>query len=116
MDMDTDFSNDPLNNITVGISIEPIADAERQLEESKALAQSSKPKQLTATAFNGSVTPSNPNTTAILAGKIVKHAYNYLTGFIDNEGRINIKYFDNWWDKFKTRLQNDPKFLDAEQE
>ncbi|ODQ59711.1 hypothetical protein WICANDRAFT_91536 [Wickerhamomyces anomalus NRRL Y-366-8] len=116
MDMDTDQASDPLNNITVGISIEPVADAERQLEEAKAFAQSSKQKQLTTTPYNGSIMPSNPNTTALLAGKIVKHAYNYLTGFIDDQGRINIKYFDTWWDKFKTRLQNDPKFLDATQE
>ncbi|CCH40524.1 hypothetical protein BN7_57 [Wickerhamomyces ciferrii] len=120
MDMDTDSPNDPINNITVGISIEPIADAERQLAEAKALSQQQqaigKQKALTATAFNSSVTPNNPNTTAILANKIVKHAYNYLTGFIDDQGKINIKYFDNWWDKFKTRLQNDPKFLDNEQE
>lgn len=120
MELDTDIANDPMNNITVGISIEPIADAERQLEEAKALAQAqaqaSKQKQISSVAHSSSVTPSDPNKTALLAGKIVKHAYNYLTGFIDEQGKINIKYFDSWWDKFKTRLQNDPKFLDAETE
>lgn len=119
MEMDTDDGtpvSDPSNNITVGISIEPVADAERQLEEAKALSQAqaaNKPKQLT----NGtSILPANPNVTALLASKIVKHAYNYLTGFIDDQGKISIKYFDSWWDKFKTRLQNDPKFLEAEME
>jgi hypothetical protein len=113
-EMDMDAPSDPLDNITVGISIEPAIEADRQLEAVKYV--SSQPKQITATAESSKISPLNPNKTAILAGNIVKNAYNYLTGFVDNDGKVSIKYFDTWWDKFRTRLQNDPKFLDNEQD
>ncbi|KAH3675139.1 hypothetical protein WICMUC_002795 [Wickerhamomyces mucosus] len=105
----------PQDNIVVGISIEPTDEAERQLQAMKEQASvlRSPQKQLASVPFNSSV-PTNPNDTAILASKIVKHAYNYLTGFIDSQGKVSIKYFDTWWDKFRTRLQNDPKFLESQ--
>lgn len=108
IDMD-DRIIDPQNNITVGISIEPFNEAERLLQELK-YSQSS--TQLAV--VNKNQTINDPTSTAILAGKIVKHAYNYLTGFVDDQGRVNIKFFDSWWDKFRTRLQNDPKFLESQ--
>lgn len=53
-----------------------------------------------------------PKLTQELAAKIVQHAYNYLSGFLDASGNVSIKRFDTWWDKFKTRLANDGTFLD----
>lgn len=53
-----------------------------------------------------------PKLTQELATKIVQHAYNYLSGFLDASGNVSIKRFDTWWDKFKTRLANDGTFLD----
>lgn len=116
IDMDGDSGKifDPLDNITVGISIEPVIEAERQLRELKE-SQLANPNNTQLAVVHQPGIPSDPTTTALLAGKIVKHAYNYLTEFIDDEGKVSIKFFDSWWDKFKTRLQNDPKFLESQE-
>ena len=53
-----------------------------------------------------------PALTMELAAKIVQHAYNYLSGFLDSSGNVPIKCFDSWWEKFKGKLSNDAKFLD----
>lgn len=116
MDMEigdaVDIPNDPLNKIVIGISIEPALEAERLLAESKQQQTATRPLAIT----NGSthVSPSDPTKTAALATKIMKHAYTYLGSFVDNQGKVSLKLFDNWWEKFKTRLQNDPKFLDSQ--
>lgn len=105
-DMELDSAN-PLENITVGISIEPVQEADTQLGMLKSQSLQAQPKMIT--------TGQDTNATALLAGKIVKHAYNYLTGFVDTQGNVSIKYFDSWWDKFKTKLNNDPKFLEQQE-
>lgn len=94
-------------SINIGISIEPTPQAEQTILQSKqsnnsnssALVPASRPQQNT------------PDSTASLANKIVGHAYNYLASFIDAQGKVPIKAFDNWWDKFKAKLQNNPNFL-----
>lgn len=98
IDMNVDGSNNQVINI--GISIELNAAAEIQLQS---IAKN--PATSTSTALV------KPNDTANLANKIVGHAYNYLGGFIDNSGKVPIKAFDTWWDKFKIKLQNNPNFL-----
>lgn len=91
--------------IVVGISIETAADADVLLQS----IQRSLPKQqLTLTL------PATASDTQDLANRIVKNAYNYLASFIDAQGNVNIKYFDRWWDKFKMKLNNDPKFLESD--
>lgn len=118
LDMDIDGIGatplDPMDNIIVGISIEPALEAERLLVESKQLQSSAKPLAIA----NGEthVSPSDPAQTAALATKIIKHAYNYLGSFVDSQGKVGMKVFDSWWDKFKVRLQNDPKFLDKQED
>ncbi|CUM66472.1 uncharacterized protein PRCAT00004136001 [Priceomyces carsonii] len=96
--------------INIGISIETTVVAEQQLAEEKqkkggqslALVPGMKP----------SVQPKAPNDIAALANKIVGHAYNYLGSFIDASGKVPMKAFDNWWEKFKAKLANNPNFLD----
>lgn len=83
--------------LNIGISIEPTAQADVLLAEAKPAAPKSPAPQ--------------PLDIAALANKIVKHAYNYLGSFIDSSGKVPMKAFDNWWDKFKTKLGNNPNFL-----
>ncbi|KAI5969574.1 hypothetical protein CANMA_001374 [Candida margitis] len=102
-------------SINIGISIEPTPQAEQTILQSKsnnpssnalvANPRSQQQQQQQAAAAN------SPDGTANLANKIVGHAYNYLASFIDPQGKVPIKAFDNWWDKFRAKLQNNPNFL-----
>lgn len=100
-------------NVLIGINIEPRAQGLEKLAELR-----NNSYALTTNSQNNSfITPAQlsakfPQQTQILAAKIVQHAYNYLTGFIDNQGNVPMKKFDNWWNKFKDRLSKDPKFVD----
>lgn len=97
--VDDDMMGDEVN---IGISIEPTPQAEQQLMLlTKAPAAPAAP-----------AAPKNVDEVATLANKIVGHAYTYLGSFIDNQGKVPMKAFDSWWDKFKQKLQNNPRFLD----
>ncbi|CAH2354678.1 protein Opi10p [[Candida] railenensis] len=100
--------------INIGISIEPTPQAELLIQQEKA-----KQQQLSAGNSSALVPTPKPSSTkfqpsdvAVLANRIVTHAYNYLGSFIDSQGKVPMKAFDTWWDKFKTKLQNNPGFLD----
>lgn len=103
---DSDPSDSQVLNI--GISIETTPNAEVLLEQEKQ-------KQKILMPANNSVptvpAPQAPQDIASLANKIVAHAYNYLGGFVDSAGKVPIKQFDNWWLKFRTKLANNPSFL-----
>ncbi|CCH61270.1 hypothetical protein TBLA_0E02170 [Henningerozyma blattae CBS 6284] len=115
-----------LSQVIIGISIEPQDIAREKLAEWRASKMSttnnnnslvvSKGIPDIATALNintaGQLAKTYPALTEELAGKIVQHAYNYLSGFLDPLGNVSIKRFDSWWDKFKARLANDGTFLD----
>lgn len=95
--------------INIGLSIEPTPEAEIQLNQEKLKTLGN------STALVSTPKPylsNNPNVIAGMANKIVSHAYNYLSSFIDEQGKVPIKAFDNWWDKFKSKLSNNPNFLD----
>ncbi|ODQ77745.1 hypothetical protein BABINDRAFT_163147 [Babjeviella inositovora NRRL Y-12698] len=91
-------------DIVIGISIETTAQAEMLLQQAKQVPPQS----------NALVRHSQPqlSDTAVLANRIVAHAYNFLGGFIDEQGKVPISRFDDWWSKFKAKLQNNPRFLD----
>ncbi|KAI3402336.1 hypothetical protein KGF56_004906 [Candida oxycetoniae] len=101
--------------INIGISIEPAQQAEQTIQQTKINSQGG--GTLVSTKRNATAaTIKDPNSMAALANKVVGHAYNYLASFIDPQGKVPIKAFDNWWDKFKTKLQNNPNFLNEIQE
>ncbi|CUS20758.1 LAQU0S01e14004g1_1 [Lachancea quebecensis] len=109
-----------ISELIIGISIEPKDQAILKLQDAKAkqsALQNSSSLVLARSGANNIATPGQlarvyPLLTQQLAAKIVQHAYNYLTGFLDAQGNVSIKRFDTWWDKFKTRLENDGQFLD----
>ncbi|KAG7193677.1 uncharacterized protein KQ657_000364 [Scheffersomyces spartinae] len=107
--MDDNVSDDQ-TTINIGISIEPTLEAERLLAEEKLRRQKSLPAPPNPSNMNGG-SSINTNEVTILAKKIVGHAYNYLGSFLDAQGKVPMKAFDNWWDKFKHRLNSDPKFI-----
>lgn len=92
--------------LNIGISIEPTPQAEALIAQER-----SKQKSILPAPTSGPPAPLQPLEIAGLANKIVKHAYNYLGSFIDGSGKVPMKAFDNWWDKFRTKLSNNPNFL-----
>ncbi|KAK6203066.1 uncharacterized protein RJT21DRAFT_24430 [Scheffersomyces amazonensis] len=116
-DMSIDDNSINVNDsaiINIGISIEPTQQAElllrQEAEKNKNGSNNTDSNALVSTRqTNKALAPSD---TAVLANKIVGHAYNFLASFIDNSGKVPIKAFDNWWDKFKAKLANNPNFLD----
>ena len=91
--------------LNIGISIEPTAQAQVLLEQEK------QKQRALLTATGGTVVPRGLQEIAALANKIVAHAYNYLSGFVDSTGLVSMKQFDSWWLKFKTKVANNPNFL-----
>ncbi|KAI5795672.1 hypothetical protein EDC01DRAFT_689813 [Geopyxis carbonaria] len=60
------------------------------------------------------------NEKAILAKRIIGHAFNYLGSFSKDFGTgdgevVPMRAFREWWSKFETRLQRDPAFLEREE-
>lgn len=110
-----------ISELIIGISIEPREEGMAKLEEWKANQASRNNNSslvLSRPGFQGNINTVGqlatiyPKLTQELAAKIVQHAYNYLSGFLDTAGNVSIKRFDTWWDKFRTRLANDGSFLD----
>jgi hypothetical protein len=107
--MDEDDVTNPFYGgykINVGISLEPLAEVQNQLEQLRVQQQ-----QSVATQRSASNLP--PDSIALLANKIVQNAYNFLSGFTGNDGKVPMRVFDDWWTKFKSRLSSDPRFLES---
>lgn len=98
--------------INLGIALEPAEDVARRL-----FAQRTAPKSLLArpsteaAAQTAAPAPTAPEDIAALANKIIAHAYNYMSSFMDANGLVPIKAFNDWWTKFKSRVSSDPMFL-----
>lgn len=111
-----------LSQLIIGISIEPRVEGMNKLAEWRQLRNANSSNSVNNSmaltrgvrgiTTAGQLAKMYPKLTQDLAGKIVQHAYNYLSGFLDLNGNVSIKRFDTWWDKFKKRLVNDGTFLD----
>ncbi|AMD18833.1 HBL069Wp [Eremothecium sinecaudum] len=109
-----------ISELIIGISIEPREMALAKLaqwkaEQSQTVNNNALVVRKSATgsiSTPGELARAYPSLTQQLASKIVQHAYNYLTGFVDSSNSVPIKKFENWWDKFNKRLENDATFLD----
>ncbi|GMM56211.1 Opi10 protein [Maudiozyma humilis] len=124
IDMDEDGDSGPGDKalVTIGISIEPREAGLQKVQAWRAERASAASRNTStlvlsrpagpAIATAGQLAKAYPLLTRDLAAKIVQHAYNYLSGFLDANGNVSIKRFDTWWDKFRNRLENDGTFLD----
>lgn len=111
-----------LSELIIGISIEPRDQGMLKITQWKAEQQALNANSSSLVLARRGIQPNiltvgqlataYPKLTQELAAKIVQHAYNFLSGFLDAAGNVSIKRFDSWWDKFKTRLANDATFLD----
>ncbi|KAH3902904.1 Opi10p SCDLUD_000499 [Saccharomycodes ludwigii] len=132
IDMDDDDLADSTDNnisqLLIGISIEPRLQGLAKVEEQRKINSEANPGAVVLSSAGrnhaagilsgsnittaGQLARAYPALTQELAAKIVQHAYNYLSGFLDGQGNVSMKRFDTWWNKFKTRLSNDATFLD----
>ena len=121
---DESSSADPLagglqGDITVGISIEPVATIAPQLavlESEQAGLVASPPQNAVITSSKRSA---GPLQTKVLAQRIIKNAFNFLASFsgttgANGEEMVPLKSFMDWWAKFERRVENDPGFLEKD--
>ncbi|KAK4151354.1 DUF775 domain-containing protein [Chaetomidium leptoderma] len=116
------------SNVVIGISIEP-ADSvvARVIELSSSLSGSSSSMNSTsggalvqAPAASASASrPGQQPSTLVLAQRIIKNAFNFLTGFSSTTdgGRVEVvplRAFEEWWRKFEARVRTDPGFLERD--
>lgn len=87
-------------DITIGLSLEPFSVVEEIIAEQRR--QTVKP----------AVPSVSTETLALLATKIYQNAFNFLSGYASPSGQVPLKALESWWNKFKSKVQNDPKFLD----
>ena len=102
-------------DVTVGISIEPTAAIAAQIESLKATESSSSSALILS---KGQQQPS-PVSPKVLAQRIIKNAFNFLASFAGTTGTggqevIPLKSFQDWWSKFERRIENDPGWLERE--
>ena len=104
-----------VREITVGISIEPAATITTQLEHLKA------PDRSALVLSRDQRPPASSLSTKALAQRIIKNAFNFLASFAGTTGVggqevVPLKSFQDWWTKFERRIENDPSFLEREQD
>ncbi|KAJ9604440.1 hypothetical protein H2200_011276 [Cladophialophora chaetospira] len=97
-----------MGEINLGISVEPVPAIQAQM------AQLQQPSSPTAAAKRP------PPDTKILAQRIIKNAFNFLSSFAGNLANgvevVPLKSFQDWWTKFERRVQNDPGFLERDED
>ena len=98
-----------VNAVTVGISIETVATISQQLQ------------QLEASKTGSRSTTGTPPSTKLLAQRIIQNAFNFLSSFAGSAGPgglevVPLKSFQDWWTKFERRVENDPGFLERDQD
>jgi len=103
--------------ITLGISLEPVAQVQTNLTQLKASQPGAATgSELVRAGFNqpGAKPPIN---TKILAQRIIANAFNFLASFASggNNDVIPLKSFEEWWKKFEKKVDLDPSFLEREQ-
>ena len=122
--IDVDASSTSINaaagaaagEITVGISIEPAATITSQLE-SLAASRSGSSTALVSTGNQRQQL--TPLPTKTLAQRIIKNAFNFLASFAGTttaggQEVVPLKSFQDWWTKFERKIENDPGFLERE--
>ena len=119
MDADEPQQTETVGDVTVGISLEPAQDVQAKLEALKAQQSTTAQEPTSALALRPNVGSQSGNqqpSTKVLAKRIIQNAFNFLASFEGGNGMVPIKAFEGWWQKFERRVDNDPGFLEREQD
>jgi hypothetical protein len=115
---EVDMDAPEAGELTLGISIETADSVAAQM----ATLSTSQPSQNQPLSSSQAVVlakpPKKPDT-LLLAQRIIKNAFNFLTSFSGNTAGgvevVPLKAFEEWWRKFEGRVRSDPGFLEGEQ-
>ncbi|EOO03888.1 putative duf775 domain-containing protein [Phaeoacremonium minimum UCRPA7] len=104
--------------VVLGISVEEAGSVAQRIEE---LAQA---KSAGAGADGVALVPASASaqqrqapSTLVLAQRIIKNAFNFLSGFSGQAGQVEVvplKAFEEWWRKFESKVRTDPGFLERD--
>ena len=109
------------NNVVLGISVEPADSVAARIAQLSSSSSSSGTATSSALVPASSATRSGgggqPPSTLVLAQRIIKNAFNFLSGFSGTAGQVEVvplKAFEDWWRKFEARVRTDPGFLERD--
>lgn len=106
--MDESAANGATTPLALGISVEPAQQVAAALEQKKAQdAATSVTGQGNALVLRGQ----NSVTTKVLAQRIIKNCYDFLTSWGSGD-TVPLKAFQAWWTKFEGKIERDPGFLE----
>lgn len=108
-------SSSSAGQIILGISIEDGASVGARIEQLNAAKGSG--SQALVPAGAAAVSSSQQPSTLVLAQRIIKNAFNFLSSFSGQAGQVEVvpmKAFEDWWRKFESRVRTDPGFLERD--
>jgi hypothetical protein len=96
-------------SLALGISVEPVAQVAASLEQKKA--QEAATAAVPSTGLELARRAPNAATTKVLAQRIIKNCYDFLTSWGSGD-TVPLKAFQAWWTKFEHKIELDPGFLE----
>ena len=110
------------SNVVLGISVEPADSVAARIAQLPPPSSSSSSGAATSSALVPVSSAARPGggegpSTLVLAQRIIKNAFNFLSGFSGKAGQVEVvplKAFEEWWKKFETRVRTDPGFLERD--
>ncbi|KAF2121543.1 hypothetical protein BDV96DRAFT_609572 [Lophiotrema nucula] len=101
--------NGAVPNLTLGIAVEPAATVAANLDQKKAqdAAMNAAPTTGLELVRHGQ----NTVDTKVLAQRIIKNCYDFLTSWGSGD-TVPIRAFQAWWTKFEAKIERDPSFLE----
>lgn len=107
-------SSSSSSQIILGISIEDAASVAARVEE---LAAARDGGSSSALVPAGAAASRQQPSTLVLAQRIIKNAFNFLSSFSGQAGQVEVvplRAFEDWWRKFESRVRTDPGFLERD--
>jgi len=107
VDAMTDTAPALAGDMNLGISVEPAENIQAQLVQAA----------ISASNLPSTALVKRPPPARVLAQRIIKNEFNFLSGFAGNVGGqevVPLKSFQDWWIKFQRRIENDPSFLERD--
>jgi hypothetical protein len=96
-------------SLALGISVEPAAQVAANLEQKKT--QEAAAAAVPSTGLELARRAPNAATTKVLAQRIIKNCYDFLTSWGSGD-TVPLKAFQAWWTKFEHKIELDPEFLE----
>ncbi|KAF2708881.1 DUF775-domain-containing protein [Pleomassaria siparia CBS 279.74] len=96
--------------LALGISVEPAAQVAANLEQKKAQEAAAMAAPSTTGLEMVRHAPDTA-TTKVLAQRIIKNCYDFLTSWGSGD-TVPLKAFQAWWTKFEHKIEMDPSFLE----